>query len=305
MVNTFLLRVPYLRRAKKDFLYRADQGSLQRIRKFLNRKKTEFQRLDWNLTPYALEKIIIEYDIAERDSDMSERLKDDSFIVLNSSGFFHHRTFYFVEALEEDVCYVQLDSHPDFWNIRKRLNGSGFVSEISRLRNVKSTHLVGVTPNEALVPEDKTEEEIRENIRDINIISSEPLEALLFPCDESEKERYEEVYRRAIKIYPQLTYKRNPTEFDPDSIPDLPVYLSVDLDVIRYFPTLWYGHGRWNSEKLCRTIWDIGTKRRIIGADICGLDNNFSRENNPTMKHFWFFYKILEYVMKNNTSQEK
>jgi hypothetical protein len=314
MVNTFLLNTPHLKRAKKDFSYKSDRGSLTAIKKQLERKRIDFQRLDWNINGHLPRNeryaprneryagCSAEYDIEDRDNEMSQRLKEDKFIVLNSSGFFHHRSFYFVEPLEE-VCYVQLDSHPDFWKrIEGRIRAGGFVQDIGRLDNVCSTYVVGVTPNEDLAPEEKSIEEIRSNVEDVNLVLSLPLEALLTGDPDKYGVDYEEVYRKAIKVYPNLTFNEKPTEFNVDELPNLPVYLSIDLDVIQMFPTVWQGHGRWNPINVLETIYDISTKREIIGADICGLDGNFLRQKSAVMKNYTWVYQYLRYVMSDRDS---
>jgi len=285
-------------------LYQADRGSLQVIKKFLKRKKIDFQRLDWNIPSHQLGKwgyrsLVIEYDKLDRDPEMSRRLLEGKFIVLNSSGLFHHRSFYFVEPLEE-VCYVQLDSHPDFGKWTRKLAGDNFVPEVSGLDNVKATYVVGVTPNEALVPEGESIKRIRERTRGTRLVLSDPLEVLLFAEDGIADETFREVYEKAKGLYPYLEYHKKPTEFDVKSLPDLPVYLSIDLDVIKTFPSIWTGHGRWDTVKVLDTIFEIAEGREIIGADICGLDSNWFSMKSNVMKHYKYVYTALRYVMSKN-----
>lgn len=307
MVNTFLLDVPHLRRRKQDALYQTDRGSLQVIRKFLERKKIDFQRLDWNIPGYQLgkygyERLVIEYDKQDRDPEMSRRLQEDRFIVLNSSGLFHHRSFYFVEPLEE-VCYVQLDSHPDFGKMIGRLAGDNFVPEVSQLDNVEDTYVVGVTPNEALVPEGESLERIRERTIGTKLILSDPLEVLLFAEDGTRDETFREVYENARVLYPYLNHHNKPTKFDVESLPNLPVYLSIDLDVIKTFPSIWEGHGRWDTVKVLDTIFEIADEREIIGGDICGLDKNFFSMRSNVMKHYRGVYSALRYCMSEKDKE--
>jgi hypothetical protein len=311
-VNTFLLNTHHLKGAKKDVTYRADRGSLKTIRKFLERKKIDFDLLDWNIDGHLHGNhggrgLAVEYDPRDRDEALRERLGEDKFIVLNSSGFFHHRSFYFVESLKEEVCYVQLDSHPDILKRTEgKLRAGGFVPDIAGLDNVSSVYVVGVTPGEDLVSEEESIENAREVIGDINLVLSTPLEELIMERGKENSKRYgvdyEAVYRAAMELYPHLSHDQKPTEFNVDELPDLPVYLSIDLDVIRMFPTYWQGHGRWSTINVLEKIHEIADKREIIGADICGLDGNFLRQKPLIMKSYSVVYKYLRYAMTEQTS---
>jgi len=52
---------------------------------------------------------------------------------------------------------------------------------------------------------------------------------------------------------------------------DLPVYLSIDLDVlsVEYAHTNW-NQGTMNTDELCAILSNIVRGRRVIGLDICG-----------------------------------
>ena len=56
-----------------------------------------------------------------------------------------------------------------------------------------------------------------------------------------------------------------------EDAPDIPVYLSIDKDVLSrdYARTNW-DQGRMTLDELCARIRDVASRRRILGADICG-----------------------------------
>lgn len=61
-------------------------------------------------------------------------------------------------------------------------------------------------------------------------------------------------------------------EFNPNEIITDEVYISIDLDVIGGFPTLWRGRGKLSLEEVINLLNSIAKSKKIEGADICGLE---------------------------------
>ena len=75
-----------------------------------------------------------------------------------------------------------------------------------------------------------------------------------------------------------------------------PVYVSIDLDVLQYFPTAWRGHGRLDEEMLNRIITRIGKRYKIVAGDICGVDSRYLN-GSEALNIFLNVYKSLKCAM--------
>ncbi len=208
---------------------------------------------------------------------------DSPAIYLNGHGRFHNRTHFFVDGIKEDVDYFQLDQHGDlsFPNDRDDaeyqshafkthelehvkhmfmlgLNPFGLMDELGRFAESEDSEFFEFDPSPALF-NPKVDlyigqpwEELRMQHLEADSVFSDPVEAI------ERLEKYGHKY---------LHYM----EFDPASSPTPNAYVSVDLDVIKDFPTGWPMGGLWTTNRVIDSIRQIGKVKRIVGADICGL----------------------------------
>jgi len=175
------------------------------------------------------------------------------FVMINSDGRFHHRTFFIVRELANhgEIAYVQLDAHNDFHSPTKNhIYNGGFVSKIMRLENVKHGSLLGIIPSNM-----KISLEAQLNSPEGLLFSRFPVEVYL-----AEDTDYFARYA-FVKLYSQ---------FSPDKIPTDSVYISTDLDVIKGFRSL-YPVGRMTYIQTRDLLENICCSKRVVGADFCGL----------------------------------
>jgi hypothetical protein len=202
------------------------------------------------------------------------------FIALNGHGYFHGRTYFLVKQFRGDLAYVHIDAHPDgCFGDPDKIRGASFVNNILRLPNIKEVCLVGSTYetirgclgwydgdeytgsfNEfptAVLTDERTRfffgrggrKKIRKDLYD----------------DSGHVEDLMHIIKRFRNKYFDLQ------DFDPKTIATEEVYFSVDMDAIKGFPSEWQKSGVLSLEQVLQTISKAGKKKRIVGADICGL----------------------------------
>ncbi len=261
---------------KEEHLFNSDYLGLKAIGMELG-----IEEYSWNIS--SARKGWGSFDFKNK---LNEKI-DEPFIIVNSSGFFHNRTFYFLRDLvkNEDVAYIHIDSHPDLHG-KKDINYSNFVGHISNLGI--DSYLLGITPDKDLLSNSECffDRKIPKNV---------------MPFFSKSFSYYLNVVND--KWYPKLIdkiRKKVPenlvSDFNPENIAQKNVYVSIDLDVLRDFPSAWSGHGQMNINGLEKILDKIGATKNIVGADICGVDFNLkssisSAESLYTLNQV---YPILE-----------
>jgi hypothetical protein len=224
-------------------------------------------------------------------------LTDGNFVVLNTSGFRHGLTYFFVRALKQKFLhYIHCDSHPDLWNpFEKNVTSYGFVSSILDLPNIKGAFLAGVTPNEALIPPSIMRRQKIEEIKSgLDIMFSDDASDMNEQNDDNWKYAYQELLKEFPGIQDRHTkYKLNlKNKFS---------YMSVDLDVLEDFPNKWTGHGRYSKKILHLLMSKIGLRTRILAGDICGLDLSH-KSGAKGLEMFLDTYKCLREIIESRNS---
>lgn len=240
-------------------------------------------------------------------------LPDGRFVVVNGSGHYHHETYAILEALGRRTrcAYLHLDAHPDKDTVfRWRLDCASFVGAIAEIPSVAEVVLLGLhlTPDLEDLPGIVLGNDLRyyrcayfEKLRQYGARPSATAEAhfrhtrgdgiaarrnpSVLDAHAGSLPRNKRKYRRGL-----LVRWRDLTAFDPQSIASDQVYLSVDLDVLRRgIVTDWRrkrsvdappdaeraNQGDLSLAELLDLIAAIGSCRRVIGADLCGLTRTF------------------------------
>lgn len=235
------------------------------------------------------------------------------FIVINGSSTFHHETLplvrSFLDAIATRIAYIQIDAHPDKETGYRWLVACGsFVGGLLEDDRVHDVHLLGLHPDGIVPHPDEPLFTRNTGYYRCDLFSKlhqylgrrAAKSELFFAVDDEMTLRAQQnpAVRRVRRVHakpPGEAHEeaaiavdwRTLRGFDPDSLPDLPVYLSIDLDVCRDRPvTDWrraeatHGANEWGVADnqgvlewpaLLRLIRKIGRARTIAAADFCGI----------------------------------
>lgn len=256
-------------------------------------------------------------------------LPAEPFIVVNGSGNYHHETVRLVDGFlaaraGQRFAYVQIDAHPDKDDrFRWKCDCASFVGRVMKSRALEGVWLLGIyppclqefdRPGHLFTPrlgyygehyfarlhtyvaggDDVTELFWQYQPEDLVEARANPSVAEVL-----EREEVPPPLRKSTPAFlrddtpqPCLDVRwKTLAGFDPArDLPDLPLYLTVDLDVCKDKPTTdWLVRGReppkneWGVvdnqgilpwEELLSLIERIGAARAIAAADFCGLTKN-------------------------------
>ncbi|MFO0723375.1 MAG: hypothetical protein U1E65_06320 [Myxococcota bacterium] len=239
---------------------------------------------------------------------------DSPFVAINGSGNHHHETLGLVAALAAEdparsFSYLHLDAHPDTGELyRWRYNCASFVGRVLELPQVAEVDLIGINP--AVLETEGTGSVYFRNLHYYHCDYFAKLRQWTVeegPIDETYFGASEDDLRRALKnpaiakakmkevrppksetAYPALVVKWRPlSALDPSQLPEAPIYVSVDLDVLKLdLVTDWrksprrsaptpFGvpenQGEMSLPTLLALIAQLGAARPMLGADVCGL----------------------------------
>jgi len=256
--------------------------------------------------------------------DLAEHpLPKEPFVVVNGSGDYHHETVTFFDAFVrahpgERFTYIQIDAHPDKDDTyRWKLDCASFVGRIMEKDEIERVYLLGLYPE--CLDTHRTGNLVIHNLSYFRVpymgklhqylVGETPLRETMHRLQAStlddiatndsvdEYEEFELPPPSDEKKPPKLRDGPRPvvrvkwktlSDFDPvTALPDLPVYLTIDLDVARakivtdwrrdpsaHDVTTWGtgdNQGNMEWETLLALVRSIGRARRIAGADFCGL----------------------------------
>jgi arginase family enzyme len=209
--------------------------------------------------------------LTEIQNSFKEKLNGKTPIFVYGSGNYHHYTYGLCKMLsdKEDrpYTYIHIDRHKDYYSPLEdglaEFHCGSFVKAILEDTNVKGVLTIGTALRE---PESKiiigNEEKYIINFSSVNF--SDPLN-LPF-----------------LKIRKLL--KNCESE----------VYVSVDMDALRgrHIKTD-HGNGDLTLAELLKIIEIIKSKKRIFGADICGLSAHYDRITNSGIESYQYVIREL------------
>ena len=204
------------------------------------------------------------------------------FIVLNSHGRFHGRTYFSVRQFKGRLGYVHIDAHADGCTENfKEVDCGNFVNNILRLPNISDVCLIGPTYyplRECLGWYDGDGDNFGSfNFSPTSILTDERTRFFLGDGARTStvrKDRFDDPeHLEDLKEWIESFNHKyiHLGNFDPSLIKANNVYISVDLDVVKGFPSGWPNAGILSIKNVLDAIQLIGREKRIIGADICGL----------------------------------
>lgn len=281
------------------------------------------------------------------------QVPSEPFIVMNGSGNFHHESYALYEGFvqahpDQQFVYIQIDAHPDKDDTyRWKLDCASFVGKVLEHKTVDQLYLLGLYP----VCLD-TDNDNRIFIKRLNYFRCEYFQKL-FQYSVEETDVIETIFSyppntlEAAQGNPAVDFAKEVTmevpntshlpesirpqgekalevkwktldDFDPHALPQLPIYLTVDLDVARNgVVTDWrrdpsdedvtnwgYGDNQGNMEfdDLLKLIRSIGAARPVWGADFCGITEEFEymteEAKDHTLQCIYDVYSALADVVK-------
>jgi arginase family enzyme len=238
---------------------------------------------------------------------------DGPFVVVNGSGNFHHETYAIVEGLcrRARLSYVHVDAHPDKdTRFRWKLDCASFVGAILEIPAVDEGVLLGlhtatsqhdlpglILGSEITYYRCEVFAKLRQYLARPDTVGEIVLRAS--GAHGAAARRNPSVISARVERLPSNPRRlarglvvrwRDLTAFDPDSLRGEGVYLSVDLDVLRRgLVTDWRrtgdrglaapadNQGDLSVDELLDLLRAIGRRRRVLGADLCGLTEGVDR----------------------------
>jgi arginase family enzyme len=248
-------------------------------------------------------------------------LPAEPFIVVNGSGNYHHETVPLVEGFLKArdgarFTYVQIDAHPDKDDrFRWKCDCASFVGRVLRRPEIENVYLLGINPG-CLLDDDRDDRLVTPRLSYYGDRYFEKLREYVIERDDIVEQffKYNPVHLENARSNPSVASvvekedvppAANPVlddgvahpclevrwktlaDFDADTLPDLPVYLTIDLDVCRDKPvTDWKERdtnkpdNRWGVpdnqgvmewSALLELVEKIGAAREVVAADFCGL----------------------------------
>lgn len=263
-------------------------------------------------------------------------LPDTPFIAVNGSGNYHHESVPLVEGFlaarpGQRFAYVQIDAHPDKDDrFRWRCDCASFVGRVMKNRALDGVWLLGINPpclqefdrpGNLFTPRLGYYGEHYFQRLHTYVTAGDDITELFWeyePRDLEEARRSPSVAEVTEReLVPPPTRKTTPAflrddtpkpcldvrwktlaSFDPArDLPDLPLYVTVDLDVCKDKPTTdWTVRGKdppkneWGVvdnqgvmpwEELLALVERLGAARPIAAADFCGLTKNIASLPEP------------------------
>jgi arginase family enzyme len=248
-------------------------------------------------------------------------LPAEPFVVVNGSGNYHHETVPLVQGFlkkrpEQRFAYVQIDAHPDKDDrFRWKCDCASFVGRVMREPQIDSVWLVGINPG-CLIDEDRPDRLVTRRVSYYGdryftklreyVTSNEIVEQFYKFNEVHERTARENPSAASVEVKDDAPPVRNHLldSGEPEpcievrwktvdeldmarDLPDLPVYLTIDLDVSREKPvTDWKERdkslpdNRWGVpdnqgvmawEDVIGLVEQLGESRRVVAADFCGL----------------------------------
>ncbi len=191
-------------------------------------------------------------------------------LTLLGSGDFHHLATLLMERADEPITIVHIDNHPDWVRLAPRWHCGSWVNRALRLENVARVITLGVCSDDL----------VRPDLKGGNLPALAAGRIVLFPWNHAPSR----VWRR-IADGPGHHYRNGHLHWR--NLADLPaaqaagdimaqietdaVWLSIDKDVLPDIDALTnWDQGQMPLAAVLDVIRAIGSRKRIVGADICG-----------------------------------
>ena len=194
----------------------------------------------------------------------------DPAITLIGSGDYHHLAVLLIEQAAEPVTIVHFDNHPDWVRWAPRWHCGSWVNQALRVDRVAKVVTIGPTSADLTRPQ----------LKGANLAALAAGCIALFPWQHEPSRvwgrfpdgaghRYEDGYLVWRNLAQSGSVENSRVILD--EIKTDAVWLSIDKDVLAESEALTnWDQGQMPLAAICELISAIGTRKRIVGADICG-----------------------------------
>ncbi|TAN04994.1 MAG: arginase [Rhodanobacteraceae bacterium] len=202
-------------------------------------------------------------------------------ITFMGSGDFHHLAALLAERIAEPFTLLHFDNHPDWVRLAPRWHCGSWVNRVLALPNVRRVVTAGVCSDDLVNPARKGG----------NLAALDAGRLALLPW-QHEPSRV----RRRVHDGPGHSWQdgfihwRNLAEMPQgeavamvlDAIPTDAVWITIDKDVLPEHEALTnWDQGDMPLAALVATLYAVGQRKRVLGADVCG-------EYSPPHHANWF-----------------
>jgi arginase family enzyme len=186
------------------------------------------------------------------------------------SGDFHHLAALLIERVAEPFTVLHFDNHPDWVRLAPRWHCGSWVNRVLALPNVQRVVTAGPCSDDLVAPGRKGG----------NLAALDSGRLALFPWQHAPSR-----VRRPMADGPGHTWRdgqilwRNLAERQLedavgmvlDAVPTEAVWITIDKDVLPEHEALTnWDQGRMPVAALLAMLQATGTRKRILGADVCG-----------------------------------
>ncbi len=216
-----------------------------------------------------------------------ESITTDKFGVINFLGTNgnHHKTYEFIRQIKQPFILILFDAHSDATPGQKRLKCGNWVDYAFRdCRFLEKVVAVGLSKGFQF--EDAVLWNNYDLIKSGKFVVLPALSCKSYFKDKDVPESVRQVSKSCLFDgigrffnHPGYyvvwdTYKKYVSS-EKNIVYDLPLYISIDLDVLKEVKTP-YGSGMMSVTELTEIVDILKKKNIIVGVDICGTDNESS-----------------------------
>lgn len=200
---------------------------------------------------------------------------------LLGSGDFHHLAVLLIERAREPISVIHIDNHPDWVRLAPRWHCGSWVNQALRLPKVQRVITLGVCSDDL----------VRPDLKGGNLPALGAGRIVLLPWNHAPSRVWNHIadgfghrYADGYLHWRNLAQDGIANNLDGilAQIPTQAVWLSIDKDVLPEADAITnWDQGQMPLDAVLQVIEHIGTRKRIIGADICG-------EYSPAQHRNWF-----------------
>ncbi|MGA9334860.1 MAG: hypothetical protein WBV39_11340 [Rudaea sp.] len=206
---------------------------------------------------------------------------DEPALHLLGSGDFHHLAVLLIERAREPVTVIHIDNHPDWVRLAPRWHCGSWVNQALRLAQVKRVVTLGVCSDDL----------VRPDLKGGNLAALSAGRIVMLPWNRAPSRVWHRVVEGFGHHYSDgyLHWRNLAQDGIAKNLAGIvgqiqtdAIWLSIDKDVLPQADAITnWDQGQMPLDAVLELIAQVGARKRIIGADICG-------EYSPPRHRNWF-----------------